>query len=136
MPWMAAALCLLAGWWLLETRADERALERANAAGLRGDFPTALREARDAAAGATTVSRARAVEAYALLRLHRPAAAVRAFGQAVASDPADWRVHRDLAQTLALLGRRDAARREIGRALALNPRMRLPALFRRPAQQR
>lgn len=133
VAWPAVTLSLLAAWWLLAARGDERTLERANAAGLRGDFAAAVREARDAADNPTTASRANAVAAYALLRLRRPRRAAGAFRRALGSDPSDWRLRRDLAQTLALLGRRGAAARQMERALGLNPRMRLPGLFRAPA---
>jgi poly-gamma-glutamate capsule biosynthesis protein CapA/YwtB (metallophosphatase superfamily) len=126
----AAAVCVLAASWLFSTRHYERRLELANAAGLRGDYRLAIAEAGAARAGATTAGRAAAVRAYALLHLQRWRAASAGFADAVRSDPADWQLRRDWAQTLLIVGAQRAAARQMSDALALNPRMRVPPVFR------
>lgn len=129
-PWAAALACALVAAWLLVESGRERSLRRANDAGLRGDYVTALREARDAQSGPTTAGRAHTVEAYALLQLDRGREAAESFRRALRSNPSDWRLRRDLAQTLVLLGDRAGAREQMRIALSLNPRMRVPSMFR------
>lgn len=129
MTGLVALVAALTGIWLLAEYGHERDLERANAAGVRGDYRTALREARRARSGTTTSGRADAVAAYALLRLGRLAEASRSFAGAVDSDPTDWRLRRDWAQTLFVLGDRGGARAQLVRALALNPRLGVPPMF-------
>ncbi|MEJ7784175.1 MAG: tetratricopeptide repeat protein [Solirubrobacteraceae bacterium] len=132
-PWAAAAACAVAALWLASESKRERSLERANAAGLRADYKAAIREAGAARTGPTTAGRANAVQGYAWLQLGRFRDAARSFDRALRSNPSDWRLRRDLAQTLVILGDDAAAREQIRRALSLNPRMPLPGLFRRAA---
>lgn len=123
-----AAVCLLLAVSLWTASRDERRVERANAAGLRGDFEAAAREARAVTDGAA-VPRAAAAEGYALAALAEWDRAAGAFARAARADPANWVIRRDLARVLLLAGRRGDAQREMGRALALNPRMALPPGF-------
>ncbi len=120
--------CMLLAAYLLSVAGDERALDRANAAGLRGDYARALAEARTAT-GSTARARAAMTEAYALAGQGRFRAAASRFAAAARSEPRNWVVRRDWARTLLASGGRRAAQTQMRRALALNPRMRLPPGF-------
>ena len=126
-----AAVCLLLAVSLWAASRDERRVERANAAGLRGDFEAAAREAR-AVTGGAALPRAATTEGYALAALGQWDRAAAAFARASRADPSNWVIRRDRARVLLVAGHRDEAQREMGRALALNPRMALPTGFAAP----
>lgn len=127
---MVAVPCFLAAAYMAD-RAGE-ASEVSAARGLdEGDRP---REALDAARRAPATPpgvEALMLEARALTRLGRDDAAARAYRRAAQREPTDWMIRRDLAVVLARAGDRSAARAEMARALALNPRMTLPFGFAR-----
>jgi Flp pilus assembly protein TadD len=127
-----AAVCLLAAAYLASNLGDERSVERANALGLRGDYAAAAREARNAS-GATTRSRAAALQGYADALLGRLPGAERHFAAATRSDPNNWSLWRDWARTVLATGNRRRAARLMAHAVALNPRMELPEGFVRGA---
>jgi Flp pilus assembly protein TadD len=124
---LAAAACLaLAGFLALGQRSESR-LERASDAVAAGKPDAALAELdglTGQAAGRAAAIRARAHAARGDLP-----AAHRELRAALRRDPNSWVLHRDDAVVLLALGRRADARRAIERALALNPRMELPAGF-------
>lgn len=119
---LLAAGALACGAYLGLRGRDEARLEDAN--DLAGDrrYADAARLAREAD-GEGTHARSARLEGYALLAQRRTAAAVAPLRRVLADEPNDWRVRRDLAFALGVLGRRTEARREYERALALNPRM-------------
>jgi Flp pilus assembly protein TadD len=121
-------VCLLLAASMWSAAGDERRLERANAAGLRGDYRLALHEAGavhdDAAA-----PRAAVTAAYALAGMRRYRAAAVRFAAAARQEPSNWTIRRDWARVLLAAGRRPQARVQMARALALNPRLRLPPGF-------
>ena len=126
----AAAICLFGAVYLGGTLRDEHRVEDANTAALAGDYRAAV---ADAAKVTRAPSRARAlsVQANALLRLGEAAAAVRVFQQAADAAPNDAEVRRGWAIALLQAGRRGAAKRQLARAVALNPGLALPPGFRR-----
>jgi len=128
-----AALCALTAIYLAQARNDAEVLREANQQGLAGRFDAAARTAHGLDR-APADARARLVEAHALEAARRPAAASDAYARAARRTPNDWVVHRDWAVLLNRLRDHRAASREIGRALALNPRMALPAGFVRGGQ--
>jgi Flp pilus assembly protein TadD len=121
---------LAAGAYLAVAQGDAARVDTANGLGEAGRFAQAAEEARRVDRGAAG-ARAIVAEAYALRGLGRLAEAERAMGRAVARFPNDWVLRRDRALLLAQLGRDRRAAEEMGRALHLNPRMRLPDGFRR-----
>jgi Flp pilus assembly protein TadD len=124
----AAVACLLTAGYFLRQNREEVKLRTANELGLQGRFADALDEARGIHR-APTVLRALVVEAQAAGLLGRVGVAVDALDQAIDRDPNNWILHRDRARALLRRGARDRARREMARALALNPRMELPRGF-------
>lgn len=123
-----AAVCALLAVWLWDSGRSERTLQRANEAGLRGDYALAAREAGGITRG-VTASRAHGVRAYAYAAQRKFGAAAREFRAALDGDPQNWRLRRDLGRVLLAVGDRRAAQAQMARALALNPRMALPAGF-------
>ncbi len=93
-----------------------------------GETDAAIAAARraptDPPNGETLVAEARALAA---LGKHR--AAVAAYRRAVERRPADWVLRRDLGVILARAGERSKAGRQMGKALALNPKMAIPPGF-------
>lgn len=120
---------VVAGYFVLQQR-DAALVEKANDQGLAGRYRSAVATAKRVGADPYRAS-AQTVEGYALVALGRPRAALRALSVASARRPSDWTLHRDRAQLLLTLGHRASARREILRALILNPRMELPSGFMR-----
>ncbi len=121
---------LLAALYLAGAQRDAAHVDDANRLGAQGRYADAERAARRAEREPAS-TRARLVEAYALRDQGRIAEAERAFADVARADPNEWTVRRDHAVLLARLGRREAAAREMARALQLNPRMRLPPGFQR-----
>ncbi len=123
-----AAVCLICAAWLLSAHRDEKRLQQANALGIRGDLHGAIATAREVRGG-PALTQAHAVVAYAELALHRPTAGARELRLALRGRPNDWLLRRDLGVVLLRLGHRKEAQDEMTRALALNPRLRLPPGF-------
>jgi Flp pilus assembly protein TadD len=126
----AAAVCLVLAGYLALTARDERHVQRANELGLQGHYAAAVAEARQVSR-APAASRARLTQAYAELYRGRLPAALDQFHEAARRDPNNYVVRRDWAFALLLAGRREGAQRQMARALALNPRLTLPAGFTR-----
>lgn len=123
-----SAACLVLGVWLAAQSRDALQLRHANERGAGGDLHGALQLASQVRPGpyAGAADRTRA---YALVRLGRDHAARTAFGAAIAHSPNDWVLRRDFAALLAGLGERLPARRQMERALALNPYAAVPPGF-------
>lgn len=77
-------------------------------------------------------TRSALLEARALATLERDAAAVGAYRRAARLDPNSWVIPYEAAIVLLRAGDRAGARRQMARALALNPRAQLPPGFLRP----
>jgi Flp pilus assembly protein TadD len=126
----AAAACLVGAGYLGSTLRDENRLQDANDAARAGDLRGAVEIARKIT-DAPSRTRARGLEAFALLQLGDLAAADRAFARASALAPNDAELRRGWAETLLRSGQRAGAERQLARAVALNPGIVLPAGFRR-----
>jgi Flp pilus assembly protein TadD len=126
----AAVACLLGAAYLGSTLRDENRLQDANDAARAGDLRGALATARKIT-NAPSRTRARGLEAFALLQLGDLAAADRAFARAVSLAPNDAELRLGWAEALLRAGRRDKAERQLARAVALNPGIALPPGFRR-----
>lgn len=122
-----AAICLALGGYLARAQRSEHALARAQDAVAAGDPAAAL--ARLNGLGGQAADRADAVRADAHIAQHRYGDAHHDLSAALRHDPNDWVLVRDDAVVLLALGRRPAAKAEMQRALALNPRMDLPPGF-------
>ena len=114
---------------------DERTLERANGLALERRYDEAATEARKID-GRAASARAARLEAYTLLMRRDVAAARPLVVKALNEVPTDWELRRDWAVALAVTGRVDAAAAQMDRALALNPRMKLPFGFKRTSVRR
>lgn len=79
--------------------------------------------------GQTLQARAARLDAEAALQMGDVPAAARALVVALRTAPNDWSLHRDRAVLLQRLGDATAARSEMARALALNPKLVLPPGF-------
>jgi Flp pilus assembly protein TadD len=124
----AALACLLtAGYLALQSR-DEAKVRRANELGADNRLAEAIHEARRVSRAPAKL-RALIVEAKAATLLGQFDVADDALTQALDRDPANWRLHSDRAVVLLSEGKRDPARREMSRALGLNPKLKLPAGF-------
>jgi Flp pilus assembly protein TadD len=124
----AALACLLtAGYLVLQSSAESR-VRRANELGAQNRYADALHEAQKVSR-APAVLRALDVEAKAAGLLGRVDVAERAYAEALDRDPSNWRLRQDHAVILLQQRQRAAARREMSRALALNPKMKLPPGF-------
>jgi Flp pilus assembly protein TadD len=119
---MTTLLCALVAVQLSGRRDDERTLRAANEAGAAGRYEQAGKLAARLTDG-TTAPDAWMVRATVAIREGRLDSAERALRRAIELRPNDWRVHRDLAAVLALLGDQRAAFREFSRAGELNPKM-------------
>lgn len=124
---LAAAACLALGGFLALGQRSESRLARATDAVAAGTPDAALAELAEL--GGQAAGRAAAIRARAHAARGDLAAAQRELRATLRRDPNSWLAHRDDAVVLLALGRRAAARRELERALALNPRMELPAGF-------
>jgi Flp pilus assembly protein TadD len=127
---VAAVVCLVAAAYLAGTRRDEQRLKQASAAGRRGDYASAIADARKVTR-APAAAHARSIEAFAQLGARNPRAAAAAFAAAAKDSPNDWAIRRGWALALLGAGRRHDALRQLARAIALNPGMALPAGFHR-----
>jgi Flp pilus assembly protein TadD len=124
-----AAVCATAALYLGSAALDARHVRRAGQLGEQRRFTEAAAEARRAHSQPAR-ARATLIEATALAELGDLAPAARAYADAARYDPSNWAIRRDWAVTLRRLGDGAGARRQMERALALNPRMELPAGFR------
>jgi Flp pilus assembly protein TadD len=129
LPAFAAALaCLLAAGYLALQSSAESKVRKANELGAQNRLADALHEAQKVSR-APAVLRALGVEATAAALLGRLDVADHAFTDALDRDPDNWRLHEDRGVILLQMGKRGLARREMSRALALNPKMKLPPGF-------
>ena len=124
---LAAAACLALGGYLALAQRSESRLEQASDA-LAAGRPAAALDKLDGLAG-TAAGRASALRAQGHIAQGDLRAARRELRAAILRAPNDWVLRRDDAVVLLALGRRSPARREMRRALALNPRMELPPGF-------
>jgi Flp pilus assembly protein TadD len=124
----AALACLLASGYLALQSSAESKVRRANELGSENRLTEAITEARRVSR-APAVLRALDVEAKAARLLGRLDLADRALADALERDPSNWRLHQDRAVILLQQARKELARREMSRALALNPKMKLPPGF-------
>lgn len=127
-PVLAALACGLIAAYLALNATDARRVKHANELGASGSYAQAIAVAGKVSSASQRGDAVR-VQAYADLALGRDRDAIVAFRQALRHDPQDWVLHRDLASALLLVGARASARVEMGRALALNPKLVLPAGF-------
>jgi Flp pilus assembly protein TadD len=123
-----AVLCVAMAAYLALGRGDEAQLERAADQMRAGHSADALAEL-DGLGGQAT-GRAAALRGRAYLSQHAYKRAAAAFSDAAHRAPNDWTIQRDYAIALRQIGRQSKARARMQRALALNPRMQLPAGFR------
>jgi Flp pilus assembly protein TadD len=124
----AAGICVAAAAYLWIGHEDQHSLQEARDLAGRGEVAAALEKSREIDRSPADLE-ALELEASLLAALGRTEQAVDAFAHAVERDPNNWALRSNLAVVLMRSGRRGDARREMGRALALNPRMRLPAGF-------
>jgi Flp pilus assembly protein TadD len=124
----AAAVCLLGGFYLFRSDADADGLRLADEH-RRAERHAAAVRAAAAVRRPPFDSHALRIRADALADLGRLREAEVAYRAAARRDPYSWRVQRDWAVVLRELGRRRQAARQMSIALALNPRMKLPAGF-------
>ncbi len=127
---LVAIPCFLAAVYMW-TRAED-AFKVADAREIAGAEQP--RDALEAAALAPVEEPNRSVlliRARALAELGRDRTAAHAYRRAVQREPSDWLARRDLAVVLARAGERGAARTQMAKALALNPRMAVPFGFAR-----
>lgn len=123
----AIACVMLCGYFAFSAR-DWSHVRKANELGIEGRYERALAEARRVDR-APAKGRALVVEARAAQALGRHRDAVGLFRRAAERDPRSWSLHRDWAISLLALGDREAARRRLDLAGALNPRMPAPPGF-------
>lgn len=120
---LLAGYLALAAHDAIRVRDGTRALERGDQAAAADHVRDVVRE--------PAAAQAAILRAFAARGQRDPAAAERAFADAVDRTPNDWALRRERATNLLELGQRDAARRELVRALDLNPRMPVPPELRR-----
>lgn len=125
---LAAVGCLVASVWMLGIARQERRLTSAGEALSAGQTQRATRLAASADGETVAARAARTLAAASLLEGKLPEAA-RQLARATRSSPNDWGLHRDRAVVLRRLGDASGARREIRRALSLNPGLDLPPGF-------
>lgn len=117
-----AAACAVVAFLLAGQARDATRLQRAESQGARGNFIAAMRAAAEVKSQ-PSLTRARAVHAYASLGIGDLPNANRWFSVAVADSPDDWVLRRDWAVTLVGLGRFDKAKAQLRAAERLNPRL-------------
>lgn len=123
-----AVACLSAGGYLALHHHDQNRVRTASELGAQSRYDEALAEARNVTR-APGERRALVIRAQAAQALGRHRAAIRLFSRAAERDPRNWSLHRDWAISLLALGDREAARRRLDLAGALNPRMPAPPGF-------
>lgn len=125
-----AAACLALAVWLGGQWHDEHRLAGAGAAVTDGRIAHAS-ALLDGLRGGEVDGPAHRLRALVALREGDLPRATDEMGRAVGEAPNDWSLRADHAVLLRRLGRREQAAREMAVALGLNPRMPLPAGFRR-----
>lgn len=125
---LAAGGCLLAALYLGISAQQASLVSDADELVAAGEPREALVKAREASRFPAAAD-AQLVQAYALDQRGDYDAAAQAFERAAQREPENWVIHRDWAVVLAQAGDEEGARREITRAVELNPRMEVPALF-------
>ncbi|UTI62599.1 hypothetical protein NBH00_14650 [Paraconexibacter antarcticus] len=118
----------MAAVWLAGNWREARHLHQAQDAVASGRLVDAARLAASASGPMVDVD-ARRTQAIVALRSGDLAGAQRDIETALRTAPNDWALRRDDAVLLLRLGARSAARAQMRRALALNPRMPLPGGF-------
>ena len=121
-----AGACVVAAVYLWLSGIQAQRLTNSNRLGRAGDFGAALALARSVTMSPASAG-AKLTEAYALQDLGNLAASDRAFRDASGADPSNWVIRRDWAVELAQAGDLDRARRQLREAVALNPKMLVPA---------
>lgn len=124
----AAVVCLLTAVYLGSANRDADQLRRADDSRRAHRYVEAISESRKVTRPPFD-AQAALVRAESLERLRRVREASDSYRLAATLEPNDWFVHQRWAVVLLDLGRRRDAAREMGRALALNPRMQLPRPF-------
>ena len=128
LPYLAlAALCAAIGMYLALSRGGEARLKRAGEDVRAGRHEQALTELDGL--GGQAAGRAAALRGYAYVGRRQYERGAAELSAAARRAPNDWLAQRDYAIVLRRLGRRARARARMQRALALNPRMALPAGF-------
>lgn len=131
-PALAGAICLLGATYLWQS-AEDAATVASVRESLASEAPRmAARGVRDVPSGHPVESAAALLEARALATLERDDRALEAYRRAARLQPASWVIPYETAIVLARAGDRAAARAQMARALALNPRLQLPPGFLRP----
>lgn len=131
LRWAVVVVCAVLALWLGLGARDQRAVRDAADLALAGD-PTGAAARAAGVDGRPAALRARIVQARALFFAADLDAASAAYRDAAELAPNDWTVRREWALTEARRGATGAARRQLARALALNPRMDVPAELLRP----
>jgi Flp pilus assembly protein TadD len=130
--WTLVVSCaVLAVWFGMAARDQGRTRDAADRA-LAGDV-TGAAGAAARVDGRPAALRARVVRARSLFFAGDLEGASAAYRSAAGLAPNDWTIRREWAVTEARRGAASAARRQLARALALNPRMDVPAELLRPA---
>lgn len=133
MLWLVAGTTvgLGVGLFLFNGARDARHVNRAEAMLAQGRYGGALQQVdgiHAAPAGAVALN----IRAHALAGLGQLYPALKAYKKAAERAPSDWELRRDWAQLLLRVGQRRSAGIQMGRALALNPRLRIPEGFIQP----
>jgi len=117
-----AAVCAVVALVLASAARDASHLHTAEIQGSHGNFIASMRAA-DQVKHQPSLSRARALRAYASLGIGDLPDADRWFRVAIQDSPNDWLLRRDWAHLLARMGRVRSAKTQIRRAGKLNPRL-------------
>jgi Flp pilus assembly protein TadD len=122
--------CGGAAAWLWTSGTDAGRTQEAYDALVSGRAAEAERLARDVERE-PAAARAAYTRAVALRELGRYDEANRVFADVAAREPNSWQIHREWAISLAREGQLVRARRELARAVELNPRVAIPVEFTR-----
>jgi Flp pilus assembly protein TadD len=123
-----AAACVVAAAYLALHARDEARVRAAAQLGAAGRYDAALARL-DGVHREPAATRAWRIRAAALVGAGRAGAAEHAFAEASRRAPSNWTLRRDWALVRMAAGDRAGAARQMRRALALNPRLRLPPGF-------
>jgi Flp pilus assembly protein TadD len=119
---LAVAVCMLLSLWLSLQGDDQRKVRDAGDRLAEGNRVEAVRLAGDVD-GRPAQLRALVVQGEAWMQRGDARRAITAYSDAVRLSPNDWKLRRSLALALGSAGRADAGRRQLARAMVLNPRM-------------
>jgi Flp pilus assembly protein TadD len=126
--YLIAATALMAGLYLAIHHHQETLVEQAGTLITQGQFELAGAKASEVT-DSPSATMALYRQGLAAAGLGRNAEAIAFFQRAEVRDPNNWVIHRDWAVSLLAAGDRVHARRQMRRALQLNPLMALPARF-------